>query len=316
VGSQPLDELGRPEPRVHPQGQLAAGAGPAQAGHQLVNEAEDAAGGVGRALAQPGMQHLAAVGAGGQQRMVAESVGVAVAGALLVVAMHLADGGVHIHHQRPIAGSGARRPRPGEELAGHLVELADVPEGKRAQEGPNRRWGHDLVAEHAVGGSRAQQLHIIDAVPARHQRVHQRQQLAPWVGPTRPVTKIHHLVGDLLDLQPLGQRRRQQQPGTGDGTLVIEGDVDLVQQHVRGWHRKGVLRLGDRDRLAAVILPGQGTPFTISPSPPHLRLGGSRLSRTDNQVRKDDVGLGLRQVDLRPGTDQGQQSVSGSGVSQ
>jgi hypothetical protein len=47
---------------------------------------------------------------------------------------------------------------------------------------------------------------------------------------------------------------------------------------MRGWHRKGVLRLGNRDRLAAVILPGQGALFTIGPSPPHHRLGGSRLS--------------------------------------
>jgi hypothetical protein len=71
--------------------------------------------------------------------------------------------------------------------------------------------------------------------------------------------QIDQLIGGLLDPQPLGQRRRQQQPGAGDGTLVIEGDTDPVQHHVGGWHRKGVLRLGDRDRLAAVILPGQGT---------------------------------------------------------
>jgi hypothetical protein len=76
------------------------------------------------------------------------------------------------------------------------------------------------------------------AVPARHQRVHQRQQLAAQAGPTRTVTKIDRLVGDLLDPQPLGQRRWQQQPGPGDRTLVIEGDVDLVQHHVRGWHRR------------------------------------------------------------------------------
>jgi hypothetical protein len=30
--------------------------------------------------------------------------------------------------------------------------------------------------------------------------------------------------------------------------------------------------------LAAVILPGQGALFTIGPSPPHHRPGGSRLS--------------------------------------
>jgi hypothetical protein len=51
VAAKPLDELGRPEPRVHPQGQLAAGAGAAAPGHQLVGEPEDAAGGVGAALA-------------------------------------------------------------------------------------------------------------------------------------------------------------------------------------------------------------------------------------------------------------------------
>jgi DNA-binding CsgD family transcriptional regulator len=55
VASQPLGELGRPDPRVHPQGQLAAGAGPAQPGDQFVDEAGDAAAGVGRALTQPGV---------------------------------------------------------------------------------------------------------------------------------------------------------------------------------------------------------------------------------------------------------------------
>jgi hypothetical protein len=72
-----------------------ADAGAAQPSHQLINEPQDAAGGVGRALAQPGVQHLAGAGAEGEQRVVAEPVGVAVAGALLVVAVHFADGGVH-----------------------------------------------------------------------------------------------------------------------------------------------------------------------------------------------------------------------------
>src|SRR4030095_4941139 len=64
--------------------ELADRAGAAQPGHQLINEPGDAAGGVGRALAQPGMQQLAAVGAGGQQRMVAQPSGGAVGGALPV----------------------------------------------------------------------------------------------------------------------------------------------------------------------------------------------------------------------------------------
>jgi hypothetical protein len=44
--------------------------------------------------------------------VVAQGVGGAVAGALLVVATDLAAGGVHVHHQRPVAGAGTRRPRP------------------------------------------------------------------------------------------------------------------------------------------------------------------------------------------------------------
>src|SRR5215207_5241104 len=49
---------------------------------------------------------------------------------------------------------------------------------------------------------------------------------------------------------------------------------------------KGVLRLGDHDRLAAVILPGRGTLFVISPSPPHNRLGESRLKAASKHWRR------------------------------
>jgi hypothetical protein len=129
------------------------------------------------------------------------------------------------------------------------------------------------MTKHRLGGPAAQQLDVIDAVPARDERVHQCQQLAARAGPTRPVTKIDQLVGDLLDPQPFGQGCGQQQPGRGDRPLVVEGEVDLVQHDMGGWHRKGVLRLGDRDRLAAVILPSQGT---LSQSA-HHQLGGPGL---------------------------------------
>ena len=278
MGAEPPDELGRPEPRVHPEGQLAAGAGAAQPGHQLVNESEDAAGGVGRALAQPGVQHLAAVGAGGQQRMVAEPVGVAVAGALLVVAVHLADGGVHIHGQRPVPGAGARRPRPARTSPVTLSSWRTCPKVNARSHVPTveaaiTRWPSTLAVDPA-----AQQLHVIDAVATGDQGVDQGEQLAP--GPGRPgsVAEVDELVGGLLDPQPLGQGCRQQQPGAGDGPRVIEGDLDLVQHHMRGWHRKGVLRLGDHDCLAAVILPGQGTLFTIQPASTDNPIGGFRLS--------------------------------------
>jgi hypothetical protein len=211
--------------------------------------------------------------------MVTEPVGIAVAGPRLVGATDLEDGGIHIHRQRPVAGPGTGRPRPAENLAGHLVELADVAEGEAAQPRPHGGGGHHPVAEHAGGRPATQQLHVVDAVATRDQSMYQREQLAPRLGRPRPVTEVDELVGGLLDPQPLRQRCRQQQTSMRDGPRIIEGDIDLVQHDVGGWHRKGVLRLGDHDRLAAVILPGQRALFVISPSPPHNRLGGSRLRR-------------------------------------
>jgi hypothetical protein len=55
-----LMSLADQNPESIRKGELAAGAGAAQAGHQFVDGSEAAAGGVGRALAQPGVQHLAA----------------------------------------------------------------------------------------------------------------------------------------------------------------------------------------------------------------------------------------------------------------
>jgi hypothetical protein len=115
------------------------------------------------------------------------------------------------------------------------------------------------VAKHRLSGPAAQQFHVVDAVATRDHGMDQREQLASPVGRARPTAEIDQLVGGLLDSQPLGQGGSQQQPGRGDRVLVIKGDIDLVQQHPRGWRRRGVLRLGDRDCLAAVILPGQGT---------------------------------------------------------
>ena len=83
-------------------------------------------------------EHLTAISTGGNQRVVAEPMGVAVGGALLCVAVHLAHRGVQVHRHRPITRARPSRPRPAQELVGEPVELADVPEGERAQEGAQR----------------------------------------------------------------------------------------------------------------------------------------------------------------------------------
>jgi hypothetical protein len=52
-----------------------------------------------------------------------------------------------------------------------LVELADVAEGERAQEGAQRRWRQDPVAQHLSGLGGAEQVGVVDAVTAGHHRV-------------------------------------------------------------------------------------------------------------------------------------------------
>ena len=96
-----VKDLGVPEPRVGAQQADAAHAGPRDAGDQLVAETQDAALCVGRPLAQPEVQHLAGLGARGDDRVIAALARVAERGALLAVAMHLADERVNVNGQPP-----------------------------------------------------------------------------------------------------------------------------------------------------------------------------------------------------------------------
>jgi hypothetical protein len=74
----------------------------------------------------------------GNKQVVDQRVGVAIGGTLPVVAVHLADGGVQIHGHRPITGARPSRPRPGKELLGEPVELADLPKVTARKKVP--RW--------------------------------------------------------------------------------------------------------------------------------------------------------------------------------
>jgi hypothetical protein len=176
-------------------------------------------------------EHLTAVSTRSEQRMVAKRVGVAVGSALLVVAVHLAHRRVQVHGHRPTTGSGTSGPRPGKDLLGEPVELADVPEGERAQERPQGGGGHDPVAQQLAGGAAAQPVGVVDTVPTSDHGVDQGQQLA--AGPVRasPLAQVDQRIGGLLDAQPLGQGGRQQQARIGDGMGVVNAAVELVQ----GW---------------------------------------------------------------------------------
>jgi hypothetical protein len=103
---------------------------------------------------------------------------------------------------------GRRRwpPTPWQDLLGEPVELADLPEGERAQERPQGGGGHDPMAEHLAGGAAAQQVGVVDAVGTRQHRLDQGQQLAPRMGGASPLAQVDQRIGGLLDAQPLGQR--------------------------------------------------------------------------------------------------------------
>jgi hypothetical protein len=206
------------------------------------------------------MQHLAGVSAGGQQRVVAEHPGVAVGSPTLVVAVDLADGGVHVDDHWAIAGAGARRPCPAQDGLGDPVELADVAEGEGAQERLQRAWCHHPVAEHLGGGAGAQHVGVVDAVAAGQQRVHQGQHLAAGPVVAGPGAKVDQLVDGRFDPQTLGQRCGQQQPSVGDGVVVIEDHHKAVGT-VRRWHRESALLIGTNDVSATPFSQLRG-PFS------------------------------------------------------
>ena len=126
------------------QRESSVGPGVAHPSHRLPQEVGGAAGGVGPALAQPGHQHVSGAGGDGQQRVVAPLAGIAVvAGALLGQSVGLADGGVQVNGQGPVAGSRPGLPSPGQQLAAHPVELTDVAPPEAAQEGAQGGAFHD-----------------------------------------------------------------------------------------------------------------------------------------------------------------------------
>ena len=147
--------------------ELSGGPGVAHPSDRLSEEVGRAPGGVGPALTETGHQHLFGAGSHGQQRVIASLAGVAVmAGALLAQAISLADSGVQVDSQRPIAGTAPGGPGPGQQLPAHPVQLTDVAPSEAAQEGPQSGRRLDLAAQHPRGAAGTQRVGVGDAVAA------------------------------------------------------------------------------------------------------------------------------------------------------
>ena len=198
-----------------------------------------AAGGVGPALAQPGHQHVSGAGGDGQQRVVAPLAGIAVvAGALLGQSVGLADGGVQVNGQGPVAGSRPGLPSPGQQLAAHPVELTDVAPPEAAQEGAQGGWRLDRAAQGAGRPPGAQHIGVVNAVAPSRRGSDQRQHLVPSVRPSRRSAEVKVMVDEFPQAQVPGEGGRQEQAGIGHQAAVVEGDLDPVGvvawQHLLG----------------------------------------------------------------------------------
>ena len=225
-----LEHLDVPEPRVGAQ-QLDAGrAGTRDARDQLVGEAQHPLLGVRGTLAQADVQRLARVGAGREDRVVAEQLRVAVGGALLEPAADLSDEAVDVDHQPPVAWAGAGLPGALERYPEQPVELAHVPERERAQKRSQRRWRRQPAAEQSPRPPGPQHVAVVEAVGAEHHREQQRHHLATRVRRARPVApQPHRTLRERLDPQPPSERRDQRDPGVTYDPLVVELDRQAVQ---------------------------------------------------------------------------------------
>ena len=144
-------------------------------------------------------------------------------GALFAQSVCLADGGVQVDGQGPVAGSDANRPGPGHQLPAHPVQLADVAPPETAQEGPQSGRRLDHAAQHPGRSARPQRIGVIDAVPADQGGHHQGQQLVARVGPARRISQVNVVVHEFTQTQVLGEGGRKEQPSIGHQAVIVEG---------------------------------------------------------------------------------------------
>lgn len=84
------------------------------------------------------MRGLAGVRSRGEQRVVTQDVGVAVAGTFYLVSEHFTDRGVDVDGHGLVARTGPEGPGARQQHLGHPVQLAHVAEGEAAKERAGR----------------------------------------------------------------------------------------------------------------------------------------------------------------------------------
>ena len=216
------------KPESNRQDQFPRGPGPAHPDHEFLHEAHGPALGVGRTLAHPDVEHLARPCPDGDEGVVTEHLGVAIAGTVFGLAAHLADGGVEVDDELLGPRSRPEGPGPAQRLCQHPVELTDVAEGEGPEERAQRGGRHHPVPEHRLGGPRAQHVGVVDVGTSRRHGVHQRQHLASRQSPTDTTREVDRGVDKALETEASDQRGHHQQPGVGHQIGLVEGHLDAV----------------------------------------------------------------------------------------
>jgi hypothetical protein len=163
-----VDDLVAVVGRVRPHDDQPRRAGPAADGQRIREQLGRATGGVCRTLAQPGGRDQWRRDRGGdhrEQRVKPFHAGVAATGALPGIPVGAAHGVVDVDHHQ-LVGVGQDRGggrEAGQQTRGDGVELADMPEGERPQERPQRRR-RPHTGEQPAHPTMAQQVHIGDRV--------------------------------------------------------------------------------------------------------------------------------------------------------
>ena len=236
-------------------------------------------------------------GDGGEQRVESADPGVAVARALLGVAVDLDDRVVDVDQHPPVDPGGGSDQRclvgePGQEPGGDGVELADVAEGERPQERPQRR-GRVGAGEEPAHPAVPQQRHVVDRVRAGDHPRDQRGDLQPGV---RALVGRHVRCSSASAGSPAAEARAR------TGTSPAARHEIRIIEHRRG--RPGrVAKLHLRDALRA----GRNRTLEKSDSPSHVRafslhrrahptqlIGGSRLSSARGTVGHPHIDMSVR----------------------
>ena len=150
------------------------------------------------------MQHLSGIRPCGEQRMVAEHMGVAVGGCLLGLAVHLGDRRVDVDGHGGLPWSSPAAQARASTASARRSSWRTCPKVNERRNVGERGRRHDPVPEHLGAGGAAQHIGVVDRVAAGHDRM-QRHHFPAGSGGPGPDPEVEHLIGPFHVFDPFSQ---------------------------------------------------------------------------------------------------------------